>query len=136
MERFLWALALFTGEVLRSGRNVVGAAPLGFYSHVMDMPFITPDTQEYRELEQAGLLVTDRDGKSYISHWWNGWSAVLDMTQPAACSWLKRQLDGLQAMGVDGFKFDAGTAFTIRRTVLSRAIRTVRLGLPLVRDTR
>ena len=30
------------------------------------------------------------------------------MTQPAACSWLKRQLDGLQAMGVDGFKFDAG----------------------------
>ena len=38
-ERFLWALALFTGEVLRSGRDVVGTAPLGFYSHVMDMPF-------------------------------------------------------------------------------------------------
>ena len=81
---------------------------LGFTVMLWICPFITPDTQEYRELEQTGLLVTDRDGKSYISHWWNGWSAVLDMTQPAACSWLKRQLDGLQAMGVDGFKFDAG----------------------------
>ena len=84
---------------------------LGFTVMLWICPFITPDTQEYRELEQTGLLVTDRDGKSYISHWWNGWSAVLDMTQPAACSWLKRQLDGLQAMGVDGFKFDAGDIY-------------------------
>ncbi len=33
---------------------------------------------------------------------------MLDMTQPEACNWLKTQLDELQVLGVDGFKFDAG----------------------------
>lgn len=37
---------------------------LGFTVMLWICPFITPDTQEYRELEQTGLLVTDRDGKS------------------------------------------------------------------------
>lgn len=81
---------------------------MGFKVMVWVCPFITPDTLEYRELEKAGLLVTDKTGEVYISHWWNGWSAVLDMTKEAACDWLKKQLDDLQAMGVDGFKFDAG----------------------------
>lgn len=81
---------------------------LGFAVMLWICPFITPDTLEYRELEQAGLLVTDQSGQPHIAHWWNGWSAVLDMTKPAACSWLKLQLDALQALGVDGFKFDAG----------------------------
>lgn len=81
---------------------------LGFAVMLWICPFITPDTLEYRELEQAGLLVKDQSGQPHIAHWWNGWSAVLDMTKPAACSWLKLQLDALQALGVDGFKFDAG----------------------------
>lgn len=81
---------------------------MGFKVMVWVCPFITPDTLEYRELEKAGLLVTDETGEVFISHWWNGWSAVLDMTKEATCDWLKKQLDDLQALGVDGFKFDAG----------------------------
>lgn len=81
---------------------------LGFSVMLWVCPFITPDTLEYRELEQAGLLVKDASGQPHIAHWWNGWSAVLDMTLPAACAWLKGQLDALQELGVDGFKFDAG----------------------------
>lgn len=81
---------------------------LGFKVMMWICPFITPDTLEYRDLEKAGLLVTDEKGQPHIAHWWNGWSAVLDMTQPEACNWLKTQLDELQVLGVDGFKFDAG----------------------------
>ena len=81
---------------------------LGFPVMLWICPFVTPDTPEYRELERRGLLVASENGLPHIAHWWNGWSAVLDMTKPAARRWLKQQLDELQALGVDGFKFDAG----------------------------
>ena len=81
---------------------------LGFPVMLWICPFVTPDTLEYRELERRGLLVTSENGLPHIAHWWNGWSALLDMTKPAARRWLKQQLDDLQALGVDGFKFDAG----------------------------
>lgn len=81
---------------------------MGFTPMVWLCPFITPDTQQYRQLEQQKLLVTNQQGQVHIAHWWNGWSAVLDMTQEAARRWLRQQLDQLQALGVEGFKFDAG----------------------------
>jgi alpha-glucosidase len=41
--------------------------------------------------------------------WWNGFSAVLDFSNPTAVTWFKNRLDFLQhTYGVDGFKFDAG----------------------------
>ena len=41
--------------------------------------------------------------------WWNGQSAVLDLSNPAAVKWFNQQLDRLvKDYGVDGFKFDAG----------------------------
>lgn len=80
----------------------------GFSVMLWICPFITPDTVEYRELENADLLVKDEYGKIHIAHWWNGWSAVLDLTKYEAKAWLRHQLDKLQSMGVDGFKFDGG----------------------------
>ena len=81
---------------------------MGFDVMLWVCPFITPDTCEYRELEQKGLLVQTAEGQAHIAHWWNGYSAVLDMTKPAAVMWLKDQLDQLMELGVSGFKFDAG----------------------------
>ncbi len=44
-----------------------------------------------------------------IINWWNGYSALLDFTNPHAVDWFNKQLDHLvSAYGVDGFKFDAG----------------------------
>jgi alpha-glucosidase (family GH31 glycosyl hydrolase) len=40
---------------------------------------------------------------------WNGFSTVLDLTNPDAVAWLRRELDALRTTyGVDGFKLDAG----------------------------
>ena len=45
----------------------------------------------------------------YPVTWWNGVSASLDLSNPAAVAWFKAQLDRLMAeCGVDGFKFDGG----------------------------
>ncbi|WP_092754621.1 glycoside hydrolase family 31 protein [Hydrogenoanaerobacterium saccharovorans] len=80
----------------------------GFFVMVWVCPFITPDTLVYRELKEQNLLVKNGCGEVHIAHWWNGWSAVLDLSKAAARSWLDKQMDELRKLGVDGFKFDAG----------------------------
>lgn len=44
-----------------------------------------------------------------IIKWWNGYSALLDFSNPSAARWFNGQLDRLvEQYGVDGFKLDAG----------------------------
>lgn len=81
---------------------------MGFKIMLWICPFITPDTLEYRQARDLNLLVKTPQGKPFICEWWNGYSAVLDMSNPEACEWLDKQLKQLQQMGIDGFKFDAG----------------------------
>ena len=48
-------------------------------------------------------------GKPAAVRWWNGYSALLDLTHPNAQAWFREQLDGLvRDFGADGFKFDGG----------------------------
>lgn len=81
---------------------------MGYYVMLWICPYISADSVKYREAEGLGLLVRDAFGESYIARWWNGYSAVLDFSNPKAVDWLKTQLDALVEIGVDGFKFDAG----------------------------
>src|SRR5690606_27323687 len=72
-------------------------------------PFVTADSLTFRQLEPTGILLKDRNGHTAIRKWWNGYSAVLDCTNPAAVKWIHDQLDRLQqSYGIDGFKLDAG----------------------------
>ena len=82
---------------------------LGFKVMLWVCPFVSPDCLTFREMERDGLFVRRADGEVHIAHWWNGYSAVLDLTRPADWDWFKAQMDYLQnTYGVDGFKFDAG----------------------------
>ena len=81
---------------------------LGFKVMVWESPFITPDSPEFRELKEKNLLVKSADGKIAVREWWDGISALLDITNPEAVDWLKARNEKLLAMGVDGFKLDAG----------------------------
>lgn len=73
------------------------------------VPFVSPDSAAFRSLNERGLLVRAADGQTAIRPWWNGHSALLDVSNPAALGWLTDQLDALRdEAGVDGFKFDAG----------------------------
>src|SRR5699024_5878510 len=66
------------------------------------------------EARDQGILIRTPEGEPYIAKWWNGYSAVLDFSNPKAVQWLKCQLDALTDMGVDGFKFDAGDSMYYR----------------------
>jgi alpha-glucosidase len=49
--------------------------------------------------------------KPAVVEWWNGISAVIDLTNPETQAWFHEQLTWLQdEYGVDGFKLDAGDA--------------------------
>jgi alpha-glucosidase (family GH31 glycosyl hydrolase) len=81
----------------------------GFRVMLWLVPFISPDSDQFRELRSRGLLLTDAEGEVIVREWWNGFSALLDVTNPGAAKWLLSRLDALRDdYGVDGFKFDAG----------------------------
>ncbi len=99
---------------------------LGFKVMLWVCPFVSADCDVYRALAAEGAFLTSPkiEGESNLPTfdnrgydmpqpvvWWNGFSALLDLTAPAAEQWFKGELDKLQReYGVDGFKFDAGDA--------------------------
>lgn len=82
---------------------------LGFTVMLWVCPFISPDSPVYRYLNKRGCLVRDSKGRPAIREWWNGFSAVLDLTNPEADEWIREQFDKLMhSYHIDGFKLDAG----------------------------
>ncbi len=89
-------------------RTIATLAEWGFPVVLWVVPFISPDSLAFRECERDGLLVRNADGTTAVRRWWNGFSALLDLSNPAAVAWFTDQLDALVDLGVAGFKFDAG----------------------------
>ncbi len=85
---------------------------LGFKVMLWVSPFVSPDTPECLQMRREKLLVRVNEKTPAVIPWWNGFSCVLDLSNPAADKWWMEQLTGLQERyGVDGFKFDAGAPF-------------------------
>ncbi|MFJ2544768.1 glycoside hydrolase family 31 protein [Microbacterium sp. NPDC087589] len=81
----------------------------GFRVMLWLVPFISADSAAFRHLEREGMLVCGSNGQTALRRWWNGVSALLDVSNPAAVTWLTDQLDALvREVGIDGFKFDGG----------------------------
>ena len=86
---------------------------MGFKVMLWICPFIGADRAEYREARCLGLLVHERNKRGIVKpklvEWWNGFSVVLDFSNPATEPWLKEKLQPLiDDYGIDGFKLDAG----------------------------
>lgn len=83
---------------------------MGFKVMLWVSPFVSPDTEVFRDLLSKKLLLLSGTNPAIIP-WWNGYSAVLDFTNPAAKDWFKGRLDYMvKTYHMDGFKFDAGDA--------------------------
>jgi alpha-glucosidase (family GH31 glycosyl hydrolase) len=95
---------------------------MGFKVMLWICPFVSADSEVFRELAAEGMLLLDPQltqnilwantkNKAAIIRWWNGASACLDLSNPKTQAWFKGRLDYLvNEYGVDGFKFDAGDA--------------------------
>ena len=88
---------------------------MGFLVMLWVTPNIACAGDRFRQLRENGWLVRDASGKPACREWWNGFSAVLDLTNPDAVSWYHEQLGSLtRRYGIDGFKFDAGDWYFYR----------------------
>ena len=89
---------------------------MGFKVMLWVTPLISPDSDCFRELRHTNYLIKDKDGKIAVREWWNGFSAVLDLSNPEVCDWLDEKLHKLMdKYGIDGFKFDAGGSYLYRK---------------------
>lgn len=86
---------------------------LGFKIMLWVCPFVSPDSPEFRELEQKGYLLKKKNSNEIaLIHWWNGYSACYDLTNPAAFEDYIGKLKNVQhTYGIDGFKLDAGDVY-------------------------
>jgi alpha-glucosidase len=97
---------------------------LGFKVMVWVCPYIRSDGQRFAALSHdATRTVWIRNasapGEPVLTRWWNGFSAIADLTSPQGQSWYRAQLRHLvDAYGVDGFKFDGADAEHYARPAL------------------
>jgi alpha-glucosidase (family GH31 glycosyl hydrolase) len=96
------------GKFPDSRKMIESLHKMGFEVMLWVCPYITADTVAYRDALKKDILIKQENGEPYIVKWWNGYSAVLDLSNQYAQEWLSEQLKELQSIGVDGFKFDGG----------------------------
>jgi alpha-glucosidase len=96
---------------------------MGFKVMLWVCPFVSPDSPVYRALAAEGFLIRENteEGEPAMIRWWNGVSAVLDLTHPGAEEWFHQQLRHLMDnYGVDGFKLDGGDDYFYLGNIRSR----------------
>ena len=65
----------------------------------------SPDT--YKLLPKGGFMMEKESENAATVRWWNGRSALLDMSHPRGHEWFVKRLDNLRTnYGIDAFKFD------------------------------
>jgi alpha-glucosidase (family GH31 glycosyl hydrolase) len=84
---------------------------MGFKVMLWVVPFISSDSPIFRELAEKRLLIFGDKGKTRPAsiRWWNGISALIDLSNPKGEKWFREQLNSLvEQYDIDGFKLDAG----------------------------
>lgn len=82
---------------------------MGFKVMLWVCPFVSADCDVYRALAVKKAFFMEKPGDPAMVTWWNGKSAMLDLSNPEASAWFKGELARLQTTyGVDGYKLDAG----------------------------
>lgn len=85
---------------------------MGFKVMLWVVPVVCADGEAFVKAlrENDSLFMRCRDtGKPALTEWWNGYSALLNLANPADQDFLRKQLNLLmEEYGVDGFKFDGG----------------------------
>ncbi|MFR6055971.1 MAG: TIM-barrel domain-containing protein [Eubacteriales bacterium] len=63
----------------------------GFKGHAVVLPVRQPRHGCFPRTGKTRRARKKSDGTTAISHWWNGYSAVLDLTNPTATAWFEKQ---------------------------------------------
>ena len=103
---------VFSGTRFQHPKEMVDKLhKMGFKVMLWIVPFVSSDSPNFRQLAaNKSLIFADKEKtKPAIVEWWNGYSGLLDFSNPDATTWLSSQLKNLvDKYGIDGFKVDGG----------------------------
>ena len=71
-------------------------------------PYIAQESKLFEEAKEHGYLIKRNNGDVWQFDMWQPGMAIVDFTNPDACTWYSSKLKELMAMGVDCFKTDFG----------------------------
>ena len=80
----------------------------GYRVCVWTNPYIAQMSSLFSEAKEKGYLIKRPDGSVWQSDLWQPGMAIVDFTNPDACSWYQSKLQKLIDIGVDSFKTDFG----------------------------
>ena len=80
-------------------------------------PYIAQKSYLFAEGKEKGYLLKRTDGGVWQTDLWQPGMAVIDFTNPAACTWLQEKLKVLTDMGVDSFKTDFAERIPVKDVV-------------------
>lgn len=104
---------------------------MGFKVMLWMCPFVSSDQSVlYHKLKKEKVFILEKTTEDTtwdtawtpaLIPWWNGVSALLDFSNPAAVKWFNEQLDRLvKDYNIDGFKLDAGDMHFYPENTLSK----------------
>lgn len=92
---------------------------LGFKVMLWVVPYYTADgvfwKEQWMNYREKGdtIWIVNAENPDFpaVMQWWDGFSNVIDLSNPKGYDWFKKQLEYLvNEYGIDGFKFDGGDA--------------------------
>jgi len=85
----------------------------GYRVCVWTNPYIAQMSSLFSEAKEKGYLIKRPDGSVWQWDLWQPGMAIVDFTNPDACSWYQSKLQKLIDIGVDSFKTDFGERIPI-----------------------
>ncbi|MFO7637634.1 MAG: glycoside hydrolase family 31 protein [Clostridia bacterium] len=79
---------------------------MGYRLSLWQMPFVHPETDNYRTGREKGYFIKKADGDIYPFHWFGTYYAMIDYSNPEAVEWILSQVEEVLRMGARVIKTD------------------------------
>jgi alpha-D-xyloside xylohydrolase len=109
MKEFSWSDFEWDSNVFPDPAGLINRLhEKGYRICVWTNPYIAQMSSLFHEAKEKGYLLKRPDGSVWQWDLWQPGMAIVDFTNPDACSWYQSKLQKLIDIGVDSFKTDFG----------------------------
>ena len=109
MKEFSWSDFEWDSNVFPDPAGLINRLhEKGYRICVWTNPYIAQMSSLFHEAKEKGYLLKRSDGSVWQWDLWQPGMAIVDFTNPDACSWYQSKLQKLIDIGVDSFKTDFG----------------------------
>jgi alpha-D-xyloside xylohydrolase len=109
MKSYQWCDFEFDSEMFPDPKNYIARLKeRGLRISAWINPYVGQASPLFAEGKEKGYFIKRTDGSVWQWDLWQAGMAIVDFTNPAACTWFTTHLRRLMDLGVDSFKTDFG----------------------------